>query len=37
MIIFAGAEGISLTCVRQVHIFILGYIRIDQVFERLLK
>ena len=39
MISSAGAEGISLKCVRQVHIMepFWNYIRIDQVFGRAIR
>ena len=35
----AGAEGISLTCVRQVHIFepYWNYVRLDQVLGRAIR
>ena len=35
----AGAEGISLTCVRQVHILepYWNYVRVDQVFGRAIR
>ena len=34
MISSSGAEGISLTCVRRVHIAVLNFIRVDQVLGR---